>query len=151
MYSLWRGNALLGQIDPQLPGETADAVFGILDPSADFLPGQAMSQHTMLDWPGTPVFQHINDRPAADTGGDHRQFASDGPRTLNEAIRDSVPIDRQLSLRDASNTNVATQAIAVMAMPRAGRRIQHMCDDARVTFSGWCVVAALATPARDAL
>ena len=151
MYSLWHGNVLLGQINPELPGDTTDAVFGVLDPSAGFLPGQAMSQHTMLEWPGKPVFHHIDDRPAADTGGEHRQVASDGPRMLTELIRDSVPIDRQLSLRDASNAHVATQTIAIMAMPLAGRSIQQMCDDARVAFSGWCVVAALATPARDAL
>ena len=143
MYSLWRGDVLLGRINPELPDDTANALFGMLDPAADFLPGQAMHQHTMLNWPGTPVFHHV-DPPAAAGSSAHRQVASDGPRPLAEAIRDSVPADRQLTLRDAADAPVATRTIAIMAMSRGSQSLQQLCHDAGVPFSGWCVVATLA-------
>lgn len=148
MFSLWRGDVLLGRIHPELPGDGDDALFGMLDPSAAFLPGEAVLQTTMLDWPGAPVFQHVGS--PATTGATAPQRMSDRARPLSEALRDSVPIKDQLSLRDATNAEVATRTIAIQAMPSAGRSIQQRCQEVGVNFSGWCVIVGLANPARDA-
>ncbi|QJR37499.1 hypothetical protein [Gemmatimonas groenlandica] len=106
MRSLWRGDEFLGRIHPELPGDGDDTLFGMLDPSAALLPGIAITQQTMRDWPGTPVFQHV-DSHAAVRAHAHREEMSDGS-------------------------------------------MQQRCEDAGVSFSGWCVLVGLATPSREA-
>lgn len=146
MHSLWRGNTLLGQLNPQLPGE-GDGLFGMLDPTPNSMPVQAVSQHSMVDFPGTPVFQHLHADLPDSSSTSQRNTASDGPRTLDALMRESVPLADQLSIRDGTNAVVATRSVTIMPMPRAGRSIQQACQDAGVAFSGWVVIIALADPA----
>lgn len=149
MHTLWRGDVLIGRIHPEFPSDNEHAVFGMLDPSTAFVP-QALSQHTMTGLPGKLVFEHT-DEPSAPSVGAVHHMSSTPPRPLAEAVRDSVPAERQLVLRDATNAPLATHTIAIMAKPRAGASTQRLCDDAGVAYSGWCVLAGLADPGDDAI
>lgn len=118
LYSLWRGDVLLGHIAHDGPVAHEGVVFGALAPTAEFPPVRMMSQHTMRDWPGAPVFQHVETHGAPSTDGSSRQFASDGPRSAADLARESVPTEHQLVLRDSENAPIATNSIAIMGAPR---------------------------------
>lgn len=143
MYSLWRGNELIGHINPELPHDEASVVFGVLQPSAAFIPGQAIMQHTLTGVPGAPVFQHTTVLTGIETNTSDRQVSSSAARPLSELLRDSVPIHSQLLLKNSDDRVVGTRTISIMAMPRGGQSIQQLCKDSGVDFSGWCVVAAM--------
>ena len=91
MYSLWRGDVFLGRIHPELPSDKDNAVFGMLDPAAAFLPGQALSQHVMEGWPGTPVFEHVDGAVSVGNSTRQQQVSYEEPRLLTEATHDSDP------------------------------------------------------------
>jgi hypothetical protein len=151
MYSLWRGDVLLGPIVPELPNESPRGLIGILQPSDAFSPALAMIQQSMDTLPSSPVWQHSNPPDAIEKGRSAR-WESVGPRVLSETELHGVPAPQQLRLRDATGLDVPTTSISIREMRLANQAgIDALCAAAGVPFTGWCVFAGLAGPTERAL
>ena len=150
MYSLWRGEVMLGRITPELPSDNVSAIAGVLQPTASFTPEMALVQHTMDALPGAPVWQHPV--PLTEASGAAEGAFEVGARILSEAELRGVTAEQMLELRDETGQPVPTDLITVMEMHVGNvSGVHQLCAAASVPFSGWYLVAGLAGSSRHAL
>jgi hypothetical protein len=144
MYSLWRADIMLGRISPELPHDSPSTVIGILQPT-DAFPDLTLTQRTMDDLPGSPVWQSHDPITHCESSKEPgNNWESVGPRILSEAELRGVRAEQRLQLRDEDGEAIPTSSITVMEM-RIGKQagVDALCAAAGVTFSGWYVTANL--------